>query len=60
MSLLHPKEIEKIDKLANSKLDEIIESKISKEEIMGGNKRGIPLKYDPFFNLIRNDIKCRR
>lgn len=41
------------------KLDEILESNISREELNGEKKRGIPLKMNPFFKLIRNDKNIR-
>lgn len=31
------------------KLDEILESNISREEINGDKKRGVPIKMNPFF-----------
>lgn len=57
---LSEEEMNKIDIEADAKLDELIESKITREEILGIERYGVPLNANPFFNLIRNDIKMRR
>lgn len=53
-------ELEEIDTLAEYQMDELIESKISREELLGKDIRGIPIGFNPFFKLLRNDRLLRR
>ena len=57
--LLIQDQIDKINLQADLKLDEIAESGMSREEILNIDSRGIPLKADPFFLLIKNDHTVR-
>lgn len=48
-----------IDTLANAKLQELEDSGLSREELMDLPDKGIKLTADPFFQLVKSDIKAR-
>lgn len=58
--LLTKEQIDKINLQADLKLEELAESGMSREEILNMNSRGVPLKANPFFLLIKNDYKVRQ
>ena len=54
-------QIENINILAEKKLKELEESDLTKEEILGiEDDNGIPLKVDPFFQMIKDNRLTRQ
>ena len=49
----------RIDTLANGRLSELEESNMTREELLELPGKGIKLAADPFFQLIKNDLKAR-
>jgi ribosomal protein S18 len=58
-SMLSENQKERINKLADERLQELEESGMSREEVIGSQGKGIPLAQDPFFQIVKNDHKAR-
>ena len=59
LSNLQAPEINKIDELASAKMNEIEESGLTREEILNIGEGGVKIAIDPFFQLIKSDLKVR-
>lgn len=59
ISTLAKPQLDRIDKLADYRLKELEESNMSREELLDLPDKGIKLGADPFFQLVKNDLKAR-